>query len=250
MSTKETWFCPLPARSCSRVAHSRSSCYPAFNRRTCTYRTSYERFCICHSVARWAILCPVPITERYRMCSWAHCSRNRIWCVWTYPEWQTRWGMVLPLSSHVYSLDTDEIIRKHDGSWDQVIICFWMIASRSFYEVVNFTFIRFNPVSANLPITCAAFSPQWSWIWLVFRSTCSHIRRWTEFDWIEWCHECVWQTIPVKKANNERDTCDKALDRMIILIMLPFIDIIGVVAVTVTVNGDRSIQNGLWILIE
>ena len=33
---------------------------------------------------------------------------------------------------------------------------------------------------------------------------------------------------------------------MIILIMLPFIDIIGVVAVTVTVNGDRSIQNGLW----
>ena len=121
MSTKETWFCPLPARSCSRVAHSRSSCYPAFNRRTCTYRTSYERFCICHSVARWKNLSPVPMTERYRMCSWAHWSRNRIWCVWTYPEWQTRWGMVLPLSSHVYSLDTDEIIRKHDGSRYHVI---------------------------------------------------------------------------------------------------------------------------------
>ena len=121
-----------------------------------------------------------------------------------------------------------------------------MIATRSFYEVANFTFIRFNPVSANLPITCAGSSPQWSWIWLVFRSTCSHIRRWTEFVWIEWCHECAWQTIPVKKANNERDTCDKTSDRMIILIMLPFIDIIGVVVVTVTVNGDKSIQNGLW----
>ena len=33
---------------------------------------------------------------------------------------------------------------------------------------------------------------------------------------------------------------------MIILIMLPFIDIIGVVAVTVTVNGNKSIQNGFW----
>ena len=100
---KQTCFCPLPDRSCSRVAHSRSLCYPAINRRTCTYRTSYERFCICHSVARWANICPVPITERYRMCSWAHWSENRIWCVWTYPEWQTRWRMVSPLSSHVYS---------------------------------------------------------------------------------------------------------------------------------------------------
>ena len=50
---KGTCSCSLHARSTSRVVHRNSSCYRVQrSQTTCTYRTSCERCCPCHSVVR------------------------------------------------------------------------------------------------------------------------------------------------------------------------------------------------------
>lgn len=44
------------------------------------------------------------ISSTFHMCFWAHCSRNRWWCVWTCPKWQIQWKIVSPLFIAVFQL--------------------------------------------------------------------------------------------------------------------------------------------------
>ena len=105
ITMKETCSCPLHVRNSSQVVYRSNSCYPVLrNQMTCTSHTSCEQCYPCHSVVRWVNQRPVLITTCYWMYSWAHCSRNRIWCAWTYPEWKTRWRMVSPPFSQVCSI--------------------------------------------------------------------------------------------------------------------------------------------------
>ena len=96
--------------------------------------------------------------------------------------------------------------------------CFWMIASRSFHVVANFTsFVStLSPriwYISTLPTTCTGSSPQWSWTLLVSHSTCSHIQIWTVLAWIKWGGEYEWLDIPVEYQvegmSNEQDTFDE-----------------------------------------
>ena len=65
--------------------------------------------------------CSVPVISRYRMCFWAHCSRNRIYCYWTYREWRTRWRMASPSFHRCIQLDTNQILGIHGDSRNIII---------------------------------------------------------------------------------------------------------------------------------
>ena len=66
-------------------------------------------------------ICLIPVIPHYRMCSWAHCSRNRVWCIWTYPEWQIDEKWIVYLAYRYIQLDADEILGIHGSSSNHII---------------------------------------------------------------------------------------------------------------------------------
>ena len=90
------------------------------------------------------------ISSTFHMCFWAHCSRNRWWCVWTCPKWQIQWKIVSPLFYSCIPISTNHVPEYMVVPAIMSNPCFWMIASHSFQMVANVTRIPFNPVSTNL----------------------------------------------------------------------------------------------------